>query len=72
MVMTARKFRKYADPSCVKDQEVLAALDQRDRLAKAVEAYLAWGPMTRSDRDMHEQAFRDALADKTARVNDAE
>ena len=62
MVMTAKKFEQYADPYCKTDEEIMSALEQRERLEKAVKAYLAWGPMTQSDRDLHEQSFRDAIA----------
>lgn len=63
-MMTAKKFKQFAQANCTTDDEILAALEQRDRLAAAIVRYLSWGPMTGSDRDLHDQAFRDALGAK--------
>lgn len=38
-----------------------------DKLAEALREYLEWGAMTSSDRDLHERAFRSALAAYDAR-----
>lgn len=58
-----KDYERLGDDILLTEKEANARLiSAAPDLYEAVKAYLEWGPMTGSDRDLHDKAFRSAIA----------